>query len=193
MIAGAPRDDRVAAVAGPAGRRPLDCTGGWWSEQSWDAVPLATSWAILRAQRAGALGHRLRPAFLDRHRSTMSTSRWATRASRCGGQGAGAPRRARTAGPWWVKWVTSVEPDDRPAWLQLPLPPSLTGRWPTNSVSASLHSRRTSVEPLTSTSDGTGRAQDGPPSRVVPGGDNPYDRDPAPDFGLYLDERWDPP
>jgi protein-tyrosine phosphatase len=24
-------------------------------------------------------------------------------------------------------------------------------------------------------------------------GDGPYDRDPLPDFGLYLDERWDPP
>jgi hypothetical protein len=24
-------------------------------------------------------------------------------------------------------------------------------------------------------------------------GDGPYDRDPAPAFGLYLDERWDPP
>jgi hypothetical protein len=24
-------------------------------------------------------------------------------------------------------------------------------------------------------------------------GDDPYDRDPAPAFGLYLDERWDPP
>ncbi len=25
-------------------------------------------------------------------------------------------------GPWWVKWVTSVEPDDRPSWFLSPLP-----------------------------------------------------------------------
>jgi hypothetical protein len=25
-------------------------------------------------------------------------------------------------GYWWVKWVTSVEPDERPSWLQSPLP-----------------------------------------------------------------------
>jgi DMSO/TMAO reductase YedYZ molybdopterin-dependent catalytic subunit len=39
--------------------------------------------------------------------------------------GHGAPVRLIAPGrrgPWWVKWVTSVEPDDRPSWLQLPLP-----------------------------------------------------------------------
>jgi hypothetical protein len=25
-------------------------------------------------------------------------------------------------GPWWVKWVTSVQFDDRPWWLQTPFP-----------------------------------------------------------------------
>ena len=39
--------------------------------------------------------------------------------------GHGAPVRLIVAGrrgPWWVKWVTTVEPSDRPSWLQSPLP-----------------------------------------------------------------------
>jgi DMSO/TMAO reductase YedYZ molybdopterin-dependent catalytic subunit len=39
--------------------------------------------------------------------------------------GHGAPVRLIAPGRrgyWWVKWVTSVEPDDRPSWLQSPLP-----------------------------------------------------------------------
>ena len=40
-------------------------------------------------------------------------------------RGHGAPVRLVAPGrrgPWWVKWVTSVEPSDRPDWLQLPFP-----------------------------------------------------------------------
>jgi hypothetical protein len=102
----------------------LDCTGGWWSEQSWDAVPLrdlvgdppgrsvrvrsATGYDRFFARHELddlylAVGYEGEP-LQDRH---------------------GAPVRLVVPGRrgfWWVKWVTSVEPDDRPAWLQLPLP-----------------------------------------------------------------------
>jgi hypothetical protein len=51
------------------------------------------------------------------------------------------------------------------------------------SVTHDIHVHRTRVE----LRDGTAV------TAVTFLGDGPYDRDPAPDFGLYLDERWDPP
>jgi hypothetical protein len=102
----------------------LDCTGGWWSEQSWDAVPLSEllpdpgGRSVRVASRTGydrLFGHdALDGIYL---------------AVGYGGEplrpGHGAPVRLIVPGrrgPWWVKWVTSVEPSDRPTWLQVPLP-----------------------------------------------------------------------
>jgi Oxidoreductase molybdopterin binding domain len=102
----------------------LDCTGGWWSEQAWDAVALSellpnpAGRSVRVRSRTGydrlfdlddldriylAVGYGGRP-LLPRH---------------------GAPVRLVVPGrrgPWWVKWVTSVEPDDTPSWRQPPLP-----------------------------------------------------------------------
>lgn len=120
---------RPTAVASLRARaRPvvarLDCTGGWWSEQSWDAVPLRD-----------LVGDR--PGRSVRVRSATGYDRFFARheldelylAVGYGGEplrpGHGAPVRLVAPGRrgyWWVKWVVSVEPDDRPAWLQLPLP-----------------------------------------------------------------------
>jgi len=102
----------------------LDCTGGWFSEQSWDAVALSelvsdpTGRSVRVRSRTGydrLFGHdSLDDIYL---------------AVGYGGEplrpGHGAPVRLVVPGrrgPWWVKWVTSVEPDDRPSWLQPPLP-----------------------------------------------------------------------
>jgi len=107
----------------------LDCTGGWFADQSWDAV---------------ALDELLPPAATATGRSIMVTSSTGYRrlfplvdaaelflAVRYDGRrlrrGHGAPVRLvapNRRGPQWVKWVIDVSVVDRPSWLQLPLPPT---------------------------------------------------------------------
>jgi len=102
----------------------LDCTGGWWSAQSWDAVALAD---LLPAP--GGRSVRVRSATgYDRY-VDLGDLATVFLAVGYGGEplrrGHGAPVRLIVPGrrgPWWVKWVVSVEPSERPAWLQLPLP-----------------------------------------------------------------------
>jgi Oxidoreductase molybdopterin binding domain len=123
-IAGRPTSvASMRAKARPVVAR-LDCTGGWWSEQSWDAV-------ALRELLGDAPGRSVRV------RSATGYDRFFARhelddvylAVGYGGEplrpGHGAPVRLIAPGRrgyWWVEWVTSVEPDDRPAWTQLPFP-----------------------------------------------------------------------
>jgi hypothetical protein len=122
-------DGRPTTIASLRARaRPviatLDCTGGWWSEQSWDAVALRElipepgGRSIRVASRTGydrLFGH---DALTELHLAVGY-----------GGEplrpGHGAPVRLIAPGrrgPWWVKWVVSVESDGRPSWLQSPLP-----------------------------------------------------------------------
>lgn len=123
-VAGEP----VTVAALRARARPvvatLDCTGGWWSEQSWDAVPLAellpdpTGRSVRVTSRTGYS-----------RRFGLDTLDDVYLAVGYGGEplrpGHGAPVRLVVPGrrgPWWVKWVTAVEPSDLPPWWQLPLP-----------------------------------------------------------------------
>lgn len=102
----------------------LDCTGGWWSEQSWDAVALSTLLSEPQGQSvriASTTGY-------DRYFGLDELDQLFL-AVGYGGEplrtGHGAPVRLIVPGrrgPWWIKWVTSVEPSDRPPWLQPPLP-----------------------------------------------------------------------
>jgi hypothetical protein len=102
----------------------LDCTGGWWSEQAWDAVPLAE----LLARPTGRSVHvrsktgygRLFPRrdLDDIHLAVGYEGRPLL-------PGHGSPARLVVPGrrgPEWIKWVTSIDDDDRPSWLQPPLP-----------------------------------------------------------------------
>lgn len=107
----------------------LDCTGGWFADQNWDAV---------------ALDELLPPPSTSPGRSIMVTSRTGYRRlfavadaaelflavgydGRPLRRGHGAPVRLVAPdrrGPQWVKWVVDVSVTDRPPWLQLPLPPT---------------------------------------------------------------------
>ncbi|MDH3704964.1 MAG: molybdopterin-dependent oxidoreductase [Acidimicrobiia bacterium] len=102
----------------------LDCTGGWWTRQSWDAVPLAELVSDLDARSLrvrSATGYsRLFPA-ADAARLYLAVGYGGMALRR----GHGAPVRLVAPGRrgyWWVKWVTDVEPSDRPWWLQSPFP-----------------------------------------------------------------------
>jgi hypothetical protein len=102
----------------------LDCTGGWWSEQSWDAVPLS--------EVVGDRSSRSLEVTSATGYSRLFPSSEAGRLYLAVGYGGEPLRRSHGApvrlvapgrrGPWWIKWVTSVQFDSRPWWLQLPFP-----------------------------------------------------------------------
>ena len=122
-IAGRPMPvDTIAALARPL-RAGLDCTGGWWSEQRWDVVPIAD----LIPTRSASFEVTSSTGY-----SRIFPMRDASDVYVCVGydgrplrRGHGAPVRIvapARRGPWWVKWVVSIEPTERPWWLQLPFP-----------------------------------------------------------------------
>ena len=102
----------------------LDCTGGWWSRQSWDVVPLAELMPPVDAptlEVTSLTGYsRLFPA-RDAGNLYLATGYNGEPLRR----GHGAPVRLVAPGRrgfWWVKWVSRIDPIDRPWWLQLPFP-----------------------------------------------------------------------
>ena len=102
----------------------LDCTGGWWSRQRWDAVPLAELMTELdqpTLEITSLTGYsRLFPA-----RDAASLYLAVGYNGEPLRRGHGAPVRLVAPGRrgfWWVKWVSRVEPIDRPWWLQSPFP-----------------------------------------------------------------------
>jgi DMSO/TMAO reductase YedYZ molybdopterin-dependent catalytic subunit len=102
----------------------LDCTGGWWSEQAWDAVALSelvrtTSGRSIRVRSSTGYDRLFSHGDLDSIYLAVGYGGEPLRPRH------GAPVRLIVPGrrgPWWVKWVTSIEADDRPPWLQSPLP-----------------------------------------------------------------------
>jgi Oxidoreductase molybdopterin binding domain len=120
--------DRVDLVDLAARTQPvtatLDCTGGWWSTQAWDAVPLRELIADRSARSikvTSTTGYSRLYPFGDVDDLYLAVG--------YGGQplrrGHGAPARLVAPGrrgPWWIKWVTSIHLDDRPWWYQTPFP-----------------------------------------------------------------------
>ncbi len=102
----------------------LDCTGGWFSEQTWGGVWLNRLVDIGNGSSVlvtSATGYRRRFPIGDSDRLLLATT--------LGGEplspGHGFPVRLVAPGRrgfWWVKWVQSIEIDDRPWWWQSPFP-----------------------------------------------------------------------
>ncbi|MEL6982210.1 MAG: molybdopterin-dependent oxidoreductase [Actinomycetota bacterium] len=105
----------------------IDCTGGWYSRQRWDAVALSELFAAdeLASARSIAIRsatgfHRLFPV-ADADQTFLAVG-YDGRPLRAGH---GAPVRIVAPGrrgPWWVKWVTEIELSERPWWAQAPFP-----------------------------------------------------------------------
>jgi DMSO/TMAO reductase YedYZ molybdopterin-dependent catalytic subunit len=105
-------------------RATLDCTGGWWAVQEWTGIPLRR----LLGQPDGrsvvvtsSTGYRRRFPLADVDDLLL--------AIHVGGRplsaGHGAPARLVAPGRrgfWWVKWVTRIDVDGAPWWLQSPFP-----------------------------------------------------------------------
>jgi DMSO/TMAO reductase YedYZ molybdopterin-dependent catalytic subunit len=102
----------------------LDCTGGWWSEQTWDAVPLsalmgAAPGRSVRVESATGYARHFPIGDLDALHLAVGYGGEPLR------PGHGAPVRLVVPGrrgPEWIKWVTRVERSDRFPWMQPPLP-----------------------------------------------------------------------
>ncbi len=102
----------------------LDCTGGWYAEQDWNAVPLRL---LLPAAAGRSLvvrsttGYSRRFPLRDLDHLWLATGAEDDSLSR----GHGYPARLVAPGRrgfWWVKWVDLIEVDNQPWWLQLPFP-----------------------------------------------------------------------
>ncbi len=116
----------LAAAAEPLAAR-LDCTSGWYADETWTAtrldrlLPAAGLAAAASIEVVSETGYtRLFPAS-DAARLWLATA--------AGGRslrpGRGAPVRLVAPGRrgfWWVKWVAAVRLSDRPAWAQPPFP-----------------------------------------------------------------------
>ena len=123
-IAGEPVSIEALADRARPVEADLDCTGGWWSHQAWDAVPLSELIPGLNAptlEVTSMTGYsRLFPA-RDADRLYLAVGYGGAPLRR----GHGAPVRLVAPGRrgfWWVKWVSSVNPVDRRWWLQSPFP-----------------------------------------------------------------------
>ncbi|MDQ4009340.1 MAG: molybdopterin-dependent oxidoreductase [Actinomycetota bacterium] len=105
-------------------RAVLDCTNGWYSEQTWRGtrldrlLPPGAGSSILVTS---VTGYRRRLPAVDAPGLLLATHVAGVPLS----AGHGAPVRLVAPGRrgfWWVKWVTAVELSDEPWWLQSPFP-----------------------------------------------------------------------
>jgi len=104
----------------------LDCTGGWFSEQEWEGIRLDQ---LVSPGDAESVVVRSSTGYQRRFAVSSLSRLWL--ATRLGGKpltpGHGFPARLVTPGRrgfWWVKWVVEIQTSARPAWLQLPFPPT---------------------------------------------------------------------
>ncbi len=117
----------------------LDCTGGWYADQIWDVVAVSdvlselVSDLVPGSGRARMAGRSIRVTSSTGYQRLFPLADAAELFLAVGydnrplRRGHGAPVRLvapNRRGPQWVKWVVDVDVVDRPAWLQLPLPPT---------------------------------------------------------------------
>ncbi|GAB3069216.1 molybdopterin-dependent oxidoreductase [Intrasporangium mesophilum] len=102
----------------------LDCTGGWWAEQTWRGVRLDS---LLGVPPGGSIAVRSATGYTRRFPAADAGALML--ATHVGGAplspGHGAPVRLVAPGRrgfWWVKWVEQVSVEPEPWWAQSPFP-----------------------------------------------------------------------
>jgi DMSO/TMAO reductase YedYZ molybdopterin-dependent catalytic subunit len=105
-------------------RATLDCTGGWFAHQTWRGARLD---ALLGDAPGETVVVRSLTGYTRRFPRADAAAMLV--ATRVGGRplspGHGYPARLVVPGRrgfWWVKWLDSIELDDRPWWVQSPFP-----------------------------------------------------------------------
>ena len=100
----------------------LDCTGGWWTEHEWSGVRvsrLLPTGSTGTVEVTSATGYSRRLPLTDRLLLATAIDGRGLSAAH------GAPARLVVPGRrgyHWVKWVVRVSHDDRPWWVEPPLP-----------------------------------------------------------------------
>lgn len=112
--------DKVTAV--------LDCTGGWFSTQEWQGVPLKAVLQVAGVE-PGAGSITVRSVTGYQRRFSLAEADRYLLATHVGGDpishGHGAPLRLVAPGKRgfeWVKWVVAIRVNDTGKWWQPPLP-----------------------------------------------------------------------
>lgn len=104
----------------------LDCTGGWYSNQQWTGVRLNRLLKIKGTDGRSILvtsvtGYGRRFPLSDLDSLLLATKLAGSRLD----PGHGFPARLVAPGRrgfWWVKWISEIRLEGRPAWLQSPFP-----------------------------------------------------------------------
>jgi DMSO/TMAO reductase YedYZ molybdopterin-dependent catalytic subunit len=106
----------------------IDCTGGWYSEQVWQGAPLGDLLKLAGPDPTAAsvtvtsvTGYYRRFSMDEANRYLLATRVGGRRLS----HGHGYPLRLVAPGKRgfeWIKWVSRIEVNDSPKWLQPPLP-----------------------------------------------------------------------
>ena len=116
--------DDLLAMTSTSQSAVLDCTGGWWAEQTWRGVPLDT---LLGPHTSGSIAVRSVTGYTRRFPSEDAST--LLLATHVGGiplsPGHGGPVRLVAPGRrgfWWVKWVQHVSLESQPWWSQSPFP-----------------------------------------------------------------------